>query len=155
MIKKVTDPNDIIEVWQEAFGDSKEEILFFVNNVKNADCIGYYIEGKIASLMYLVECKAEGIKSNYIYAACTLNKYRGRGYMTKIIEYAKEKYDSVCLIPASDSLVDYYSDRGLDIKISINSIQFNQEAEIEEYLFEGYKLSEPCALFFRGEKDDI
>ena len=34
MIKFFDDSNKIIPLWQEAFGDSKEDILFFLKNCK-------------------------------------------------------------------------------------------------------------------------
>jgi hypothetical protein len=97
-------------------------------------------------MMYLVDCTADGVKLSYIYAACTAERYKNKGLMTSLIDYCHENGIKVCLIPASDSLIDYYSNRGIDKKITIESIHFNQLNGIEEYLFEGYDLSSPTAL---------
>ena len=40
MVNFVTDKNKIIDLWQEAFGDSRGEILYFTDNLKNGKCIG-------------------------------------------------------------------------------------------------------------------
>ncbi|MCR5208176.1 MAG: hypothetical protein K6C14_06850, partial [Eubacterium sp.] len=89
--------------------------------------------------------------SNYIYAACTLKSCRGKGIMSALLEYAKKEYPSLCLIPASDSLAEYYGKRGLNIEIPIESISFNESEELCEYLFEGYSLSKPTALMYKGD----
>ncbi|MBQ7740670.1 MAG: GNAT family N-acetyltransferase [Eubacterium sp.] len=152
MIKAVTDNSEVIKLWSEAFGDSKEEILFFIDNVNDSECIGYYFNNELASMLFLIKCRLNGVDSRYIYAACTLNKYRSKGFMTKLIDYCKEKYDCLCLIPASDGLISYYSERGINNIAEIRDIKFNQSNEIKEYLFEGYKLTEPKALYYQGGK---
>ena len=104
MVNFVTDKNKIIELWQEAFGDSRGEILYFKDNLKNGKCIGISEVDELASMLFLVKCNF----GSYIYAACTRKKYRGGGYMTQLLDYAKDNESSLCLIPASDSLVDFY-----------------------------------------------
>lgn len=146
MIKYTDNADFIIKLWQQAFGDTTEDILFFINNVKDADCLMYFCDGKPASMMYLVDCCIDGEKRRYIYAACTAKEYRGRGFMSQLIDHCLSKGVKVCLIPADDSLIDFYSKRKINKKISIESIEFAQIPEIEEYLFEGYSLTEPCGL---------
>lgn len=146
MIKYCDNKEHIVPLWKEAFGDTDEEILWFIDNVKDAKCLMYYADGEPASMMYLVSCSADGEKLYYIFAACTSDKYRGRGYMSKLIDYCIDSKIQVCLIPASDSLIDYYSKRKINKRIDINSIKFEQTKEIEEFLFEGYSLSSPTAL---------
>ena len=146
MIKYCTDRAQIIRLWQQAFGDSAEDIEFFIDNVRSAKCLAFFEGDKAVSMMYLVSCTANGRNAQYIYAACTLDEFKGRGYMTKLIDYCRSDGMTVCLIPASDSLVGYYSARGISRKIPIESLVFEQISEIEEYLFEGYNLSSPTAL---------
>lgn len=152
MISFTENKEDIIKLWQNAFKDKREEILFFVDNVKDAECLAYYKNSEIASMMYLVKCTVNGSEFRYIYAACTHSKYKGRGYMTELIDYAKKVYRNLCLIPANDGLIYFYSKRGITDKTRIENIKFNQSEEIKEYLFEGYDLSEPAALIFKGGK---
>ena len=149
MIKTCKDYNDIIPLWQEAFGDSEEDIRFFCENVNNAECIVYCHENSIASMMYLVDCKVGEKRAKYIYAACTFKKYKGMGYMSELINYCIKKYSdsfTLCLIPASDSLIEFYTARGIGNIIDIDKITFEQSEDIKEYLLEGYNLSVPCAL---------
>lgn len=144
MIKFTDNKNDIIKCWKEAFSDSDEDILFFVENVKNAKCLAYYNGDNIASMLYLV-------KSNlglYIYAACTLKEYQKQGIMTKLLNYCKDNYEKICLIPANVDLIDYYKNRGLTKEYEVNYLVFNEIDEINEYLFEGCELIHPIVLAF-------
>lgn len=147
MIKFTANQSDIIKCWQEAFGDLYEDILFFVNNVKDSNCLAFYDNDEIASMLYLVKCNL----GYYIYAASTLNRYRSCGYMTELLNYCKNNYDSLCLIPADEGLIKYYTDRGFKIQNAIDDLKFNQIDEIEEYLFEGCSLSQPIVLTYRKD----
>ena len=140
MIRFSDNSSEIVPLWQQAFGDSADEIMFFIENVKDAKCLMYYADGKPASMIYLVKCVADGDDAYYVYAACTAKGHESKGYMTKLIDYCFDEGYTVCLIPASDSLVEFYSRRGISRSIPIESIAFSQSEEIIEYLLEGY----PC-----------
>ena len=146
MIKYCNNREHIIPLWAEAFGDSREDIEFFIDNAADAKCLMYYLDGEPASMMYLVKCTVNGDELSYVYAACTAEKFKNRGLMSALIDYCIDSGIKVCLIPANDSLIDYYSKRGINNKIDINSIKVEQTKDIEEYLFEGYNLSSPTAL---------
>ena len=151
MIKTVNDKNELVKIWQEAFNATEEETLFFADNVKDAERIAYYKNGELASAMYLVECTLDGEKCHYIYAACTLEKYRKEGLMSALLEYAIKNYKSVCLIPANEELAEYYRKRGFTASRELTAISLNQTKEIIEYLFEGCYLKEPFILVNKGE----
>ena len=70
--------------------------------------------------------------------------------MSELLAFCKKNETMLCLIPANDGLVDFYQQRGFDIKLNINDLQFHQSEEVNEYLFEGYQLSEPVALMWKG-----
>lgn len=146
MIKIFNDKNLIIPLWQEAFGDSEEDILFFLNNCKNMKCLGFFDENELSSMLFLVDCKLNGDKYKYIYAACTYENKRGRGDMSKLLDYCKSEFNKVCLIPADDKLVDFYFKRKFDIKFELNQMQFDESEEIKEYLLEGCTLDKPFIL---------
>lgn len=151
MIKIVDSINDIVAIWSEAFGDSSDDILFFVNNIQHAKCLGFYEDGILHSMLYLVDCKINNCKSNYVYAACTFKKYQGSGNMSELLKYCKDNYNDVCLIPANIGLIDYYKKRGLNNIIEVDSICFDESNEIIDYLFEGCELEHPIALQYKGE----
>lgn len=149
MIKIIDDRNLIIPLWQEAFNDSKEDIMFFLNNCKNVKCLGYFDENALSSMLFLVDCKINDIDYKYIYAACTYKNKRGRGDMSKLLDYSKSNYRNVCLIPADDKLVEFYIKRGFDTKINLREIVFDESEEIKEYLFDGCELITPFILAYK------
>lgn len=145
--------DEVIELWQEAFGDSRDEIVFFLDNAVNLQCLVYYDKSIPVSMMFLIDCKANDLQAKYIYAACTKSEYRKQGLMSKLLSWCKDNLNvPVCLIPANAHLVDYYISNGLNIKFNIQDIKFNQIKDIEEYLFEGCELDNPIALMFKGDK---
>lgn len=149
MVKEVTDKNDIIRLWSEAFGDSEEDILFFINNVKSAKCFGCYQGETLVSMLYFVQCSVDGKRSDYVYAACTSEVHRKKGYMRELLDYCKENcYHSFCLIPANEGLIDYYKKNRITQEISLTAISFSEDEEIVDYLFDGCELEEPIALLY-------
>lgn len=152
MIKVIDDAEKIVPIWAEAFGDSREDIVFFCENVKDAQCIAYYEGDTVVGMLFLIKCKLSGNNSFYIYAASTLKAFRNKGYMSKLLEYCIDKYGNVCLIPADEKLVEYYKKRGFLYTYSVENLKFNQcKALINEYLFEGCSLNNPIVLGNKGE----
>ncbi len=150
MIKRVNNREHMIPLWKEAFGDTAEDIVFFLDFANNYKCVGYYEKEALASMLFLLDCGIDGKRYHYIYAACTSSEFTGNGYMTKLLQFCKENYRPLCLIPASDGLEIYYKNRGFDKSAGIETLEFNQIDEIKEYLFEGYELTEPKALIYEG-----
>jgi len=147
MIKFSDNKNDIVSLWRDAFGDSEEDILFFIENAKNAQCLMSFDGEKAVSMLYLVDCFISGRKGKYIYAACTSKAYEGRGEMSALLEHSKVLgYGFICLIPANERLIDYYKKRGFSKTEKVESTVFEQIPEINEYLFEGCELVEPLVL---------
>lgn len=143
--------DEMISLWQEAFGDCREDVLFFLENAVNKSCICYYTDDKLVSMFFLVDCRVNDIRYKYIYAACTAAAYQGRGYMSELLAYCQEHYDYILLIPADTDLVNYYRKRKFNHKMNIENILFNERKEIREYLFEGCSLEKPFALAYKGE----
>lgn len=125
MIIRLSQKNDIdgiVSLWHEAFGDEDNEIMFFINRryVPENTLIAEE-NGKIASMLFLLDGKMciEGVDypSYYLYAACTLKEFRGRGLMAMLLEEAKKVadsrgYDYICLMPGEKSLFDFYKKHG-------------------------------------------
>ena len=146
-INYTNDTEQIIRLWQEAFGDSREDIIFFVNNAKNTKCLACFDGEIMMSMMFLVQCSIKGKNGLYVYAACTDKRFRGQGCMSALLKYAKDYTDGfVCLIPADKALIDYYYPRGYTKSADTKDLQFEQCDEIKEYLFEGCTLDEPFVM---------
>lgn len=144
-----SDVDDIIALWSEAFGDSESEIIFFLDNHKNSDnTLVCEADGKVVSMLFLLEgemsIKGNLYPSYYLYAACTLNEYRGRGYMSQLLDFARETalkrgYYFICLLPAEKSLYGYYEKYGYKavfknklLKFSLNQSEFASDNSGEE-----------------------
>lgn len=144
--------NDMFALWSQAFGDTKEEISFFAENCINKSCVYLEKDSHLASMLFLVDCFIKGVKSKYIFAACTFENMKKHGYMTLLLNYCKEKYGYIALIPADQGLVEYYNKRGFKNKLKIDDILFNESENIKEYLIEGCSLNEPFALSYCKEE---
>lgn len=152
MIKITKSVDDIVPLWSEAFGDSREDIVFFIENIKNARCFAYFKNGRALSMLYLVDCALDGKKSYYIYAACTTHSCRKKGYMSALIEHCIAEFDEVCLIPANEKLIEYYKRQGLNFEYSVDKLKFDECKElIDEYLYAGCSLKIPVVLSNKGE----
>lgn len=138
----------ILALWQEAFGDTEEDVRFFIDNCKNKSVLTLSVNNELCAMLFLVDSAVKGAEYKYIYAACTFKKHRGKGYMSALLRYAANAYHNVLLIPADNELVWYYKKRDFNRIIEINDIKFNECSEIKEYLFEGCSLKEPFALAF-------
>lgn len=125
MIFRLSDQNDvtgIISLWNEAFGDCEKEIRFFLDNKYIPENTLIIEEnGEIASMLFLLDgnmvISGRRYPSYYLYAACTANRYRGRGFMAYLLEKANEtarlrNKDYICLMPGEKSLFDFYEKHG-------------------------------------------
>ncbi|WP_455484286.1 GNAT family N-acetyltransferase [Eubacterium sp.] len=152
MIKITKSVDDIVPLWSEAFGDSREDIVFFIENIKNASCFAYFENNKAVSMLYLVDCVLDGKQSHYIYAACTTQNCRKKGYMSALIKYCVAEFDRVCLIPANEDLIEYYKRQNLTFEYSVDKLKFDECRElIDEYLYAGCSLKTPVVLSNKGE----
>lgn len=152
MIKITNNIDDIVPLWSEAFGDSREDIVFFIDNIRNGVCLAEFQNDKAVSMLYLVDCCLNSKQAHYIYAACTDSKSRKKGYMAGLIKYCIDNYDRVCLIPADEHLVNYYNKQGLVFMHPVDDLKFNECRElIDEYLYAGCSLDNPVVLANKGE----
>lgn len=147
-----SDEKQIINVWHSVFGDSEEEILFFLQNCNNKKCLGVFEDDKLVSMLFLVDCKYGSLNGKYVYAVATLNEYRCRGFAGTLVEKAKQyANDFLWLIPANVALIDFYKKLGFEVKLYSedkfeNKILFNEKDNIIEYLYDGCELKNPLGM---------
>ncbi|MBQ2904420.1 MAG: GNAT family N-acetyltransferase [Clostridia bacterium] len=121
-LSEKNDINGMISLWNEAFGDAENEICFFLDNKYISENTLIIEEnGKIASMLFLLEgnmrIKAVSYPSYYLYAACTAEEFRGRGFMAELlaeanrIAFSRGK-DFICLMPGEKSLFEFYEKHG-------------------------------------------
>lgn len=103
-----------VSLWREAFGDSEEYIRFFHSMHGRCVCITVGEGDELVSALYLIDGELCGEKGYYLFAAATFKKFRGRGYMAKLLNKAKDfalrnGKSFIALVPAEQSLFGYYS----------------------------------------------
>lgn len=116
------DINGIVSLWHEAFGDSEQEIKFFLERkFKPENTLLIEENGDIASMLFLLDGKMCINKIDYpayyLYAACTAKKHRGKGLMASLLAFAKDVSQSrgvsfICLMPGEESLFEFYAKHG-------------------------------------------
>ncbi len=99
-------------IYREAFGnwgefDERLFDLFF-------SCCKYLrSDGEVAAMLFVLPCMlwldGKSYPCRYIYAAATAEKFRGRGFMSKLLA---EQEGIIILKPASEALIHFYAERG-------------------------------------------
>ena len=154
MIRFTEDKEQIISLWSAVFGDSREDVEFFLDECKNYSCLGLFVDGMLASMLFLVNCKYSEYNGQYVYAVCTDEKCRKQGYSSILISEAKKHMgDFLWLIPANDGLFDFYAKHGFETKLFSagefeNKIEFDECDEIIEYLYEGSDYEFPKGMIY-------
>lgn len=157
-IKFTQDNSQIAALWSEVFGDSMEEIEYFQKNCRHKVCLALFDDGVIQSMLYLVDCTYCSLSGKYVYAVCTRETSRNRGYASALVEEAKKHMgDFLWLIPANDNLFDYYSRLGFVTKLYSDGeydeeISFDENNEMIEYLYEGSDYDYPKGMIYSKAK---
>ena len=126
-----------VELWHEAFGDSKEYINFFLDTHGSCTCLSYEENGKLSSMLFLIDGELCGKSAYYLFAAATFKSERGKGCMAKLLEKAKNHalHNSrayIVLVPAEQSLFDYYLRFGYKTCFYAKRQGINEEFEIDK-----------------------
>lgn len=122
------DREQIISLWNTAFGEEKEfSDWFFSTAYLLSDTIVCEKDRKLVSMLQRMKYTVRNLgEVSYIFGACTLAEYRGQGLMQSLIEYCrqldeKEGRKACILIPQEKSLFDYYKRFGFEPAFSTNS----------------------------------
>lgn len=121
-LAKPEDCSEIMNITMEAFNEPFSTVKFvFENRIDFNCCYVCKVFGKIISVchMFPIDLKLNNkiFKSFYVYGACTLPKYQGKGYMTRLLKFAEEDLkekngDFVFLVPETESLIKFYEKLG-------------------------------------------
>lgn len=115
------DKRALYALWQNTFGDEPAVIDRFFPCVTPNDIVVCGENGNPVSALYMprvaLRCGEKTLSAAYIYAAATDTAYRGRGLMTELLQFAAENarrqsLDGLYLVPAEQTLFDYYGARG-------------------------------------------
>lgn len=116
------DREGLISLWHDSFGDNRKEIEFFLDNkYVPENTVVCEENGCIVSQLFLLEGEmhigGDDYPSYYLYAACTAKEHRGKGIMGQMLEFTRNLASDrgvnfICLMPAEESLYNYYSKFG-------------------------------------------
>lgn len=137
---------ELMELWKQSFDDTDDAIQFFFDNrFSPQNCAVCITDGRVVSAIHLLpaelQLNGERVPVYYIYAAATLKKYQGRGYMAELISDIDmgispgERSFSV-LLPASESLYDYYGKLGYHPFFCVRQVELNRKTLLDAYLSE-------------------
>lgn len=106
-----------IHIWQDAFSDTKEEILDLLKACEGRERILLWEEdGKTAGQCVLIPAMYLGEQIWYLYAVATAVHFRRQGVCTKLLcaveELLAKEDSSAVLVPADDALAKFYEKRG-------------------------------------------
>lgn len=124
----------IQSLWIDAFGKDIYYKWFFKNLYKPENAIVYRLNGECVSVLHRIPYNIVNLGNvSYIYGASTKPSVQKRGIMGKLLKYSemldyKESNIGSILIPASESLFDFY------LKYGFNVISYcNKEKYINSY----------------------
>ncbi len=124
--------NDIIiltALWEEVFLDSAEFVKDCIKSFAGIENV--YVaqteEKEIDAMMMAVPCYLNEKKGVYLYALATRKEARGRGVMSKLMDFAKKEYEKdgasfSVLVPAEPELIPFYEKRGYNSLICLRYI---------------------------------
>lgn len=120
---------DIKQLWINGFGEDRSYYPLFRSYIYNPQNIIVLTESqKIVSMLSIMPTtitaeNGRDYSTSNFYAITTLTKYRGKGYASKLIEFAinhvlGEGFQYITLCPASNFLFDFYTKLGFKASFS-------------------------------------
>lgn len=116
----IKDKKELQSLWQMTFLEDSQVIEDFFDNVFSSVVTPVIkVDNEIVSSLFLLDCSIGEYKGKCVYCAMTKYAYRGKGYMKKLLDfsykYCKENtFDFLFLVPAENSLFDYYGKCGFE-----------------------------------------
>lgn len=120
-------------IWQVCFGDSREYIdFYFAHRFRPEEMLVCLAEGQPVSMLSLLPAQLcyQGRRQTirYVYAVATLPEYRGKGCARLLLEEAsRQLHVPLALVPASDSLREYYGRLGFVDAFAIDQVTITPE----------------------------
>lgn len=142
-----TNAEELKKIWQICFGDSRAYIdSFFQKQMKPENTLVHYDTQELpAAMLFLLPAElnvqGQAFPAQYLYAACTLPEYRGRGYMKQLVDAASELgkkrgIANTILVPAEESLFEFYKKCGYQRFFQRQVLKLSRE-ELTAYGSEG------------------
>ncbi len=116
-------------LWEEVFLDDAEFIRGCIQSFAGIENV--YVaqtkEKEIEAMMMAVPCYLNEKKGVYLYALATKKEARGKGIMSKLMDFAEKEYEKdgavfSVLVPAEAGLIPFYEKRGYNDLIFLRYI---------------------------------
>lgn len=165
MIRQASESDlpQLISLWQEAFGDTEEEALFYFQHRHQHQNMlvfemGSEISGMLSMLPVHLHSPKQIISARYVFAVATKKARRGQGISTRLLEAAHQKMQregssASILVPAESSLFEYYGKRGYQTGFQVDQVHL-KAGEISSWGAEG-RLERCDAANYLAIRDDV
>lgn len=134
---------EIKKVMSSCFNEPRYVMDFFFKKRLNTDnCYVCIVDRKIVSLLnvipHKIKIEREIINGVYIYGACTLRKYRNRGYMRGLLNYTHNDckargYECTFLVPEVQSLESFYEKLGYKNIFKLKRIELTNKEILDTF----------------------
>lgn len=134
---KTEDMPQVKALWTQMFDDGTQGFCEFVfSSTANEN---FYIakdgDKVVSMLIAMADMEYKGKKGFYLYSACTLPEYRGRGIMGALVQYTLEEQrkngKTFCVLkPAEESLFDFWVKLGFTNVTNIRKCQLEIKKNI-------------------------
>lgn len=176
----IKDKKELQSLWQITFLEDSQVIDNFFENVFSLVVTPVIkINNEIASSLFLLDCKIGNYNGKCVYCAMTKYSERGKGYMKKLLNFSyyyciENGFDFLFLVPAEESLFDYYKKCGFEnfgihrkhifdgnTPATKEKLKFDYTIEFEQSVYEYWKNScivyggEICDFGFCFDDDNI
>lgn len=145
----IKDKKELQSLWQMTFLEDSQVVENFFSNVFSSVVAPIIrVDGEIVSSLFLLDCAISKYHGKCVYCAMTKYAERGKGFMKTLLDfsydYCKENgFDFLFLVPAENSLFNYYSKCGFEKFGSHRKHIFDGNAPIEKE-----KLNFDCEIQF-------
>ncbi len=102
--------NQIIWLWNKAFGDSVNDIDKYLETLLKYFVV-YEDNGIVKGMLSVLPVEYDNKNGGYIYAVATHPDYRGQGICKSLMDSVKDsqKYAFLVLVPQNESLFEFYA----------------------------------------------
>jgi GNAT superfamily N-acetyltransferase len=123
------------QIWKLCFGDDDAYIEFyFANRYKEDETLLLIADGEIVSMLTIIPVEVvtedgETIPSAMQYAVATHPEYRGRGFVSRLMDFCdrhlkQNRIEMSVLVPAEERLFDFYGKRGYKKGFYVREVSF-------------------------------
>lgn len=103
-------------LYMSAFKDDKEFTTYMFDTCFEDSCFYLLCGETVVSMLFAFDVFLNGVKGKYLYSVATDEKYRDKGYMSRLFYEVEEKlkgeYKFFCLRPMNESLFNFYEKLG-------------------------------------------